>query len=89
MKANVTSTIREKLITLGVGLHQNEECNFQHESEVKSQLNKIKNVHFRNVTGTQRTTVSFSFRPIRKDELSKWPWQRLRHCESLHLQTIS
>ena len=39
----------EKLITLGVGLHQNEEENFLNR-RVKSELNKM----FRDVTGVWR-----------------------------------
>ena len=57
----------EKLITLGVRLHQNEEENFFNKI-VKSELNKI--VQGRDVTGTRRVTVPF--RQIRENEVSKW-----------------
>ena len=52
----------DKLITLGVGLHSNEEENFLNRI-VKSELNKI--VQGRDVTGTRRVTVPF--RQIREN----------------------
>ena len=63
----------EKLITLGVCLHQNEEENFFNRI-VKSELNKT--VQGRHMNSARRVTVPFH--QIRENEVSKW--QRVRHA---------